>query len=70
MAAFRRTGRSRPVRFFLSSMFAVPLASLLALWIFAAATTVSNAISDHNYNSGVRIIDTGFAPLTAGLPAE
>ena len=51
-------------------MFAVPLASLLALWIFAAATTVSNAVADHYYNSGVRIIDTGFASLTAGLPAE
>jgi signal transduction histidine kinase len=51
-------------------MFAVPLVSLLALWIFAAATTVSNAVADHYYNSGVRIIDTGFASLTAALPAE
>ena len=70
MADSRRTPRSRPVRFFLFSMFAVPLVSLLALWIFAAATTVSNAVADHYYNSGVRIIDTGFASLTAALPAE
>src|SRR6202021_1030555 len=66
----RRTPRARAVRFFLFSMFAVPLVSLLALWIFAAAPTVSNAVADHYYNSGVRIIDTGFASLTAALPAE
>ncbi len=70
MAFFRRPVRSRPIRLFLISMFAVPLVSLVALWGFAASITVSNAINDHRYNSGVTIIETGFASLTAGLPQE
>jgi signal transduction histidine kinase len=70
MAFFRRPVRSRPIRLFLISMFAVPLVSLVALWSFAASITVSNAINDQHYNSGVTIIETGFASLTAGLPQE
>ena len=44
---FPASSRSRPIRVFLISMFAVPLVSLVALWGFAASITVSNAISDH-----------------------
>jgi len=51
MALSRRPGRSRPIRLFLISMFAVPLVSLLALWGYAASITVSNAIADHEYNA-------------------
>ena len=50
MPFFRRPVRSRPIRVFLIGMVAVPLVSLLALYGFAASITVSNAISDHEYN--------------------
>jgi signal transduction histidine kinase len=70
MAFFRRPARSRPIRLFLISMFAVPLVSLVALWGFAASITVVSAVNDHNYSQGVAIITNGFASLTAGLPQE
>ena len=40
MAIIRRPVRSRPIRLFLISMFAVPLVSLIGLWAFAASVTV------------------------------
>jgi signal transduction histidine kinase len=46
------------------------LASLVALWGFAASITVYSAVHDHYYNQGVTIITRGFASLTAGLPQE
>jgi len=70
MAFFRRPGRSRPIRVFLISMFAVPLVSLLALWGYAASITVSNAISDHEYNVSAAAIASGVKGLTIGLPQE
>ncbi len=70
MALSRRPGRSRPIRLFLIVMFVVPLVSLVALWGFAASTTIANAVSDHYYNQGVTIITNGFSSLTAGLPQE
>ena len=70
MALSRRPGRSRPIRLFLISMFVVPLVSLLALWGFAASITVSNAISDHEYNVSSKAIATGITALTVELPQE
>jgi signal transduction histidine kinase len=70
MAFFRRPVRSRPIRLFLISMFAVPLISLLALWGFAANITVSNAISDHQYNASAAAIASGVRSLTVELPQE
>jgi signal transduction histidine kinase len=70
MAFFRRPVRSRPLRLFLISMFAVPLVSLVALWGFAASITVSNAISDHEYNVSTAAINSGVKGLTIGLPQE
>jgi len=70
MAFFRRPVRSRPIRLFLISMFAVPLVSLLALWGFAASITVSNAISDHHYNASAAAIASGVRSLTVELPQE
>jgi signal transduction histidine kinase len=71
MAAIRRPVRSRPIRLFLISMFAVPLASLIALWAFAASVTVPRAISDHNYG----VVSTArngpaVTTLTIELPIE
>jgi signal transduction histidine kinase len=70
MALSRRPGRSRPIRLFLISMFAVPLVSLLALYGYAASTTIANAVVDQQYNQGVKTITDGFGELTQGLPAE
>jgi len=70
MALSRRPGRSRPIRLFLISMFAVPLVSLLALYGYAASTTIANAVVDQQYNQGVKTITEGFGELTQGLPAE
>src|SRR6516165_8505229 len=70
MAFFRRPVRSRPIRVFLISMFAVPLVSLLALWGYAASITVSNAVSDHEYNVSAAAIASGVKGLTIGLPQE
>ena len=68
--AFKRPVRSRPIRVFLISMFAVPLVSLLALWGFAASITVSNAVSDHRYNASATAIASGVRSLTVELPQE
>ena len=68
--AFKRPVRSRPIRVFLISMFAVPLVSLLALWGFAASITVSNAISDHEYNASAAAITSGVRSLIIALPQE
>ena len=70
MAIFRRPVRSRPIRLFLISMFAVPLVSLIALWVFAAGITVRSAISNQNYNSTTRSINASIAALSVGLPQE
>src|SRR5882724_6594185 len=71
MAVFRRPVRSRPIRLFLISMFAVPLVSLVALWAFAASVTVPGAISDHNYNvNSVALTGPDIATLTTQLSTE
>jgi signal transduction histidine kinase len=70
MAFFRRPVRSRPIRLFLISMFAVPLVSLVALWGFAASITVRSAISDHQYNVEAAAISSGVRGLIIGLPQE
>jgi signal transduction histidine kinase len=49
--AHARPGSQRPVRALLAMLFVVPLASLLALWGFAASVTLSNAIQAHNFNT-------------------
>jgi signal transduction histidine kinase len=51
-------------------MVAVPLVSLLALYGFAASITVSNAISDHEYNESAAALTSGVRGLIIGLPQE
>ncbi|HET9966654.1 MAG TPA: nitrate- and nitrite sensing domain-containing protein, partial [Streptosporangiaceae bacterium] len=48
----------------------MPLVSLVALYAYAASTTIANAVIDQKYNQGVTIITAGFAELTQGLPQE
>ena len=71
MAIFRQPVRSRPIRLFLISMFAVPLLSLVGLWAFAASVTVPAAISDHEYNVTITAI-AGPSAVAVGedLPVE
>jgi signal transduction histidine kinase len=65
-----RPARSRPIRLFLIGMIAVPLVSLVALWAFAASTTVPTAINDHKYNTLTATLTAGTAQLDFELPAE
>jgi signal transduction histidine kinase len=70
MAVLRRPVRSRPIRLFLISMFAIPLVSLVGLWVFAVSVTVPEAISDHNLNVSTSASDTQGRALAVGLPTE
>jgi signal transduction histidine kinase len=70
MAVIRRRVRSRPIRFFLIGMFAVPLVSVVGLWAFLTSITVSNAVNDHNFNSTSRAITSKGALLSLGLTQE
>jgi signal transduction histidine kinase len=71
MAAIQRPVRSRPMRVFLFSMFAVPLVSLIALWVYAASIAVPRAIGDHNYNTiSKALTGPAVSTLTIDLPVE
>jgi len=70
MAVLRRPVRSRPIRLFLISMFAIPLVSLVGLWVFAVSVTVPEAISDHNLNVSTAAVDTQGKALALELPTE
>jgi signal transduction histidine kinase len=71
MAAIRRPIRSRPIRLFLISMFAVPLVSLVGLWAFSAILTVPGAISDHSFSVySSTLTSPSVATLTLALPTE
>jgi signal transduction histidine kinase len=71
MAAIRRPVRSRPIRLFLISMFAVPLVSLVGLWAFSAILTVPGAISDHSFSVySSTLTSPAVATLTLELPTE
>src|SRR6202453_5244962 len=70
MAVLRRPVRSRPIRVFLISMFAIPLVSLVGLWVFAVSVTVPEAVSDHNLNVSTAASDTQGRALAVELPTE
>src|SRR5579859_5120098 len=71
MAITQRAVRSRPIRLFLISMFAVPLGSLVALWAFGASVTIPAAISDHNFNIvSTALNGPGATALTEVFPVE
>ena len=71
MAIIQRPVRSRPIRLFLISVFAVPLVSLVALWAFATSITVPAAIADHNYNVSTTALDSSAVSIvTYELPTE
>jgi signal transduction histidine kinase len=70
MAVIRRRVRSRPIRFFLIGVFAVPLVSVVGLWAFLTSITVTSAVNDHNFNSTSRAITSKGALLSLGLTQE
>ena len=70
MAVLRRPVRSRPIRLFLISMFAIPLVSLAVLWAFAASITIRTAINDHEFNVSVAALDKSAGGLSIELPTE
>ncbi len=70
MAVVRRPVRSWPIRLFLIIMFAVPLVSLVGLWVFAASITVPEAINDHNFNVSTTAGNTQGRQLAIELPTE
>jgi signal transduction histidine kinase len=70
MTVLRGPVRSRPIRLFLISMFAIPLVSLVGLWAFAASITIRSAINDHEYNVSVSALDKSGGGLATELPTE
>jgi signal transduction histidine kinase len=68
--AHARPGRQRPVRALLALLFVIPLASLLALWGFAANVTLSNAIQAHNFNTEDALFGGGAQAVLTQLAQE
>jgi signal transduction histidine kinase len=68
--AHARPGSQRPVRVLLALLFVVPLASLLALWGFAASVTLSNAIQAHNFNTENGLFGGGAQAVVTQLAQE
>jgi signal transduction histidine kinase len=62
--------RSRPIRLFLIGMFAVPLVSVVGLWVFITSITATSAINNHNFSSASRAIGSKGALLSLGLTDE
>lgn len=65
-----RRKRQRSIRVLLTTIFIVPLASLLGLWGFAASVTVSNAIREHNFNTEDRLYGAWAQSLFTQLAQE
>jgi signal transduction histidine kinase len=65
-----RPRRQRSVRVLLTPLFVIPLASLLALWGFAASVTLSNAIQEHNFNTENQLYGGWAQAVTTVLAQE
>jgi signal transduction histidine kinase len=70
MRASLRRKRQRSIRVLLALIFIVPLASLLALWGFAASVTLANAIQEHNFSSENKLYGGAAQTLGAALAQE
>jgi signal transduction histidine kinase len=68
--AHARPGSQKPVRALLALLFVVPLASLLALWGFAASVTLSNAVQAHNFNTEDSLFGGGAQAVLTQLAQE
>lgn len=56
-----RGRRQRPIRFTITILLVIPLISLIALWVYAASSTVGGAVAKRN--SGTENADVGGATL-------
>src|SRR5260370_38973836 len=65
-----RRPRTRSVRLALTIMLAVPLTSLVALWAFAAVTTLSSALEQARTESVNSNVDPAATDLLNGLDLE
>jgi signal transduction histidine kinase len=65
-----RPHRARSMRLTLAGLLVVPLVSLMALWGFAAAITLGNAVIEHRYTSDSDTIGKSVGNLSLGLSQE
>jgi len=70
MAAPARPARTRSIRALLAPIYVVPLASLVALWVFAASLTALNALREHNYNTENKLYGAQAQTLNLDLVLE
>jgi hypothetical protein len=65
-----RPAGPRSIRAVLAVLFVVPLASLLALWGFAASVTMSNAVQERNFTDQDQLYGGQAQALGADLALE
>jgi signal transduction histidine kinase len=71
MAAIRRPVRSRSIRVLLIGMFAVPLVSLLVMWLIASLLTVPKALDAQTYkNNSAQSNSPAIATISFEVPTE
>jgi signal transduction histidine kinase len=66
----QRTQRTQPVRLALAIMVAVPLTSLVALWAFAAVTTLASALEQSKTERVNSYVDPAATDLLNGIDLE
>jgi signal transduction histidine kinase len=66
----QRTQRTQPVRLALAIMLAVPLTSLVALWAFAAVTTLASALEQSKTERVNSYVDPAATDLLNGIDLE
>ncbi|MGD0702605.1 MAG: nitrate- and nitrite sensing domain-containing protein [Trebonia sp.] len=65
-----RSGRQRSIRSTITILLVIPLLSLIALWAYAAVSTVGGAIANRNDNTLNQELGAPIAALVAALQAE
>ena len=68
--AERRRGRQRPIRSTLTVLLVIPLVSLIALWAYAASSTVGGAIGKRNSDTANKLIGAPTQALFQDLVQE
>src|SRR6266571_1505750 len=68
--AVRRRGRQRPIRSTLTILLVIPLVSLIALWAYAAGSTVGGAIGKQNSDTANKVIGAPTQALFEQLVQE
>src|SRR3984885_9307208 len=66
----RRTARQRSIRSTITILLVIPLLSLIALWAYAAVSTVGGAIANENDNTLNQLTGAPIASLVGALQTE